>query len=69
MSDETFQLKAPLVDEGENSTSNKTFVVGTDHNPPTPTWSVTTSDVGYGDTLAVTRLDKAHRISSAGPAT
>lgn len=56
MSNETSQAKAAGVDEAEHSIGKSPYVAGVDYHRRAPTWSVTTSDVGYGDTPAAVRF-------------
>jgi hypothetical protein len=65
MTKETFKTKVTRAGEIGHSTDSRSAVLGTDHNARTPAWSVTTSDVGYGDTLAAARLNGSHPTSPA----
>lgn len=62
MSMEISQAKAPLSVDAENLTSNTTGTLSHYRNRA-PTWPVSRSDVGYGDTLPDEWFSLSHRIS------
>lgn len=68
MSNDRSRAKARGVVEAEHSIGNKTDAAGADYHGRASTWTVTTSDVGYGDTLAAARFNETHRNSPAGHA-